>query len=265
MKLIPKIGFLSALLLVLVSTAQADSITLYSAAGSSSNYANGHLEYLGTSALNASFLANTPALPNYVPLSASTTPSTNSTSKTSYAIAAGGWSTAINGTSWVSNSSSAGTTCTNGVNCDANDFYYYETTFTAVGRLSYYGTISVMADDTAEVILDAGTADQLILVPFAVVGGDGHCASGNANGTNALPSCGAADTISFAYVPLLAGTNTLTIIDAQTDLNGAGVDFEANFNAAPEPSSLLLLGTGLLGLAFALFRKNKPSGLVVKS
>jgi hypothetical protein len=33
----------------------------------------------------------------------------------------------------------------------------------------------------------------------------------------------------------------------------------------PEPSSLLLLGTGLLGLAFFLFRKNKLSSLVLHS
>ncbi|MGC9159623.1 MAG: PEP-CTERM sorting domain-containing protein [Terracidiphilus sp.] len=33
----------------------------------------------------------------------------------------------------------------------------------------------------------------------------------------------------------------------------------------PEPSSLLLLGTGLLSLAFFLFRKNRPAGLVLHS
>lgn len=33
--------------------------------------------------------------------------------------------------------------------------------------------------------------------------------------------------------------------------------------AAPEPGSLFLLGTGLLGLAVILFRKAKPSGLVL--
>jgi hypothetical protein len=61
----------------------------------------------------------------------------------------------------------------------------------------------------------------------------------------------------------LLGTNTLTIVDWQSSGSAAGVDFAGSLTETPEPSSLLLLGTGLLGLAFVAFRKAKSSGLTL--
>jgi hypothetical protein len=252
MKTILKVAILPALLLALASAAFADSITIKSSGCSASPCTNGALQYLG-------YTPGTFSLPYNTPLVAGTIPSG---SAASYDVDSNGvWANAIAGSSWVSNSSDAGPSGSgnpdDGKVVDPNGFYYYDTTFTAVGGTEKYnGSISVMADDTAEVILNAGTADQVVLVPFGIVGSDSHCGTGSSlNGADPLPSCGGADTVSLSDITLLAGTNTLTIINAQTGLAGAGVDFTAELTQTPEPTSLLLLGTGLLGLAGMLRRK----------
>jgi hypothetical protein len=252
MKTISKFAILPALLIGLASVAYADSIQIgsYGTGDPSLGNANTPLFFVGTSPLNPGYATTlvAPVIP------------TSPTLKASYDVNANGvWSNAISGSSWVSNNAGAGPAgaLPGGSVVDPNGFYYYATAFTAVGGL-YYGSLSVLADDTAEVILDPGTPDQQILVAFGAIGGDGHCADGS-------PNCSVVDMINFSDLKLLAGINTLEIIDAQTGLNAAGVDFSADLTKTPEPSSLLLMGSGLLGLAMIAFRKAKAARLSVHS
>ncbi|MGA2832174.1 MAG: PEP-CTERM sorting domain-containing protein [Terracidiphilus sp.] len=245
-----KVAVLSLTLLALGSGAYADTISIGSY-GTNSNgtgytasagFKNTALQFLGTAVMPANEQDGYSGA--LAALSAPIKVTTASTSTTSYdTVFDNVWNPAISGTSWVTNTSVSGPACS-GSQCDANAFYYYSTTFTAVGGgEGYDGSLSVMADDTAEVLLNGK-----VIMNFGAIGNDGHCSIGP-------PSCGSVDTISLSGIQLIAGTNTLEIINAQTGLSGAGVDFSANLTRAPEPSSLLLLGTGLLGLAFGLYRK----------
>jgi hypothetical protein len=153
--------------------------------------------------------------------------------------------------SWVGINANAGPAGT--IN-PAYGYYEFQTTFTVTNGGSYSGDFDVMADDTTEVILD-----NAVLIPFGALDFDSHC-------SDTPPSCLAEDNDTNPIF-LSAGSHTLTFIVEQAGTGPAGgngdpsgVDFDATLtgpNVTPEPNSLVLLGTGLLGAAGMLMRKRR--------
>jgi hypothetical protein len=162
------------------------------------------------------------------------------------------WSTPLPtppASAWVGSTAASGPVGTVNV-----PYGYYEYTTTISGLATgYTGSLSVLADDTTEVFLNG-----VSIISFGAFGGDNHCADN-------VPNCSIVDTVGLA---LPAGTDTLTFVVEQNGneasnsgpgLNGnpSGLAFDATLSSVPEPNSLMLLGTGLLGAGGMLMRRRR--------
>jgi hypothetical protein len=149
------------------------------------------------------------------------------------------WHAPTGNSSWVSFNGSTGPTSSLVV---PNGTYVYNTTFTvSPADVDSVGTLTVLADDTVSVFLN----NSLILASAGPMGPS----NSYARCSDVAPNC--ITPLTFTFTGLTDGLNELTFDVKQVNLANEGLDFSgsiADSGTVPEPMSLALFGTGVLGL-----------------
>jgi hypothetical protein len=236
MKLFSKISALGAVLVLSTAFASADTTFYFSSGSGSVGYLGYSSTLTGTPVIQAPGVNNTPLTCIGVECNV-------------FSIESGSvWAPALidgagQSSTWVSYDSNSGPTGSES-SSDANGFYTYTTNFNFTD--SSYGSVTVAADDTAAVFLNGVQISDL-----GLIGGDGYCADG-------APNCRDGQTVTISF-SAPAGFNVLDFVVDQSGSADQGLDFVGTLTETPEPNTLVLLGTGLVGSAGALFRKMRAA------
>jgi hypothetical protein len=155
-----------------------------------------------------------------------------------------GWAAALPGSSWVSYTVT-GDPAAPGYSVVSNGtIVAFTDSFTLPGPYPFIGTLTVRADDSVAVFLNSS-----LLVPEATMAGNSYTVCSD------FPiGC---TVLTQGNIPLLLnpGANTLEFRVAQRAAVSFGLNYRAELVQTPEPATMLLLGTGLAGIAGAARRR----------